>query len=61
MFKWLKSDPIAALEKKFNKKSEEAFQAQRNGNIALYAELSKECEDMQKEIEALKAKLNGSK
>lgn len=56
MFKWLKSDPVEALEKKFEKKSEQAFQAQRNGNIALYAELSKECEDIKKEIDSLKAK-----
>jgi hypothetical protein len=56
MFGWLKSDPIKSLEKQHDKKSEAAFQAQRNGNIALYADLTKECEDLKKKIDLLKSK-----
>lgn len=56
MFKWLKSDPTKALQKEHDKKFEEAFQAQRNGNIALYGQLTKECDDIQKKIKELKAK-----
>jgi len=54
MFSWLKSDPVKSLQKKFDRISEQAFLAQRNGNIALYSELSKQCEDLQKEIESIK-------
>jgi len=54
MFKWLKSDPVKSLEKQHEKKSEQAFQAQRNGNIAAFADLTKECEDLQKKIDELK-------
>jgi len=54
MFGWLKSDPVKALKKEHEKKSEAAFNAQRNGNIALYADLTKECEDLQKKINELK-------
>jgi len=57
MFKWLKSDPLKALKKEYDKKFEEAFQAQRNGNIGLYAELTKKCEDLQKKMDEMKAKL----
>lgn len=55
MFSWLKSDPIKVLEKQHDKKSELAFQAQRNGKIALFGELTKECEEIQKKINELKA------
>lgn len=58
MFKWLKSDPIKSLEKQHDKKSEQAFTAQRNGNIALFADLTKECEDLQKKIDKLKQDKN---
>ena len=55
MFKWLKPDPIKALEKQHDKKSEQAFQAQRNGKIELYGRLTKDCADIQKKIDELKA------
>lgn len=58
MFKWLKSDPLKALQKQYEKKSEEAVHAQRNGNIALFAELSQECETIGKKIDELKKDLN---
>jgi len=55
MFKWLKPDPAKALEKEHDKKSEQAFQAQRNGKIELYGRLTKECEEIQKKIDQLKS------
>ncbi|MEH0862311.1 DUF6435 family protein [Halobacteriovorax sp. DPLXC-1] len=41
------------LEKKYQKKLVEALEAQRNGNIALYSELSSEADKILKEIEEL--------
>ena len=60
MFKWLKPDPVKALEKEHDKKFELAFQAQRNGKIELYGQLTKECDDIQKKIQSIKAE-NASK
>lgn len=54
MFKWLKSDPVKALQKEYEKKSEQAVHAQRNGNIALFAELSQAAEEIGKKIDKLK-------
>lgn len=55
MFKWLKPDPVKSLEKEHEKKFEQAFQAQRNGKIELYGRLTKECEEIQKKIDQIKA------
>jgi len=61
MFGWLKKDPVKDLKKKYDKKFEEAFFAQRNGNIALYAELSKECSEIQKEIDKIAEEKKGER
>ena len=55
MLKWLKPDPIKKLQKESDKKAEQALQAQRNGNIALYADLTKEVEDIDAKVKKLKA------
>ena len=43
----------AKLERKYQKKLVEALQAQRNGNIALFSELSAQADKILKEIEKL--------
>lgn len=53
MFGFLKGDPVKKLQKEYEKISEEAMHAQRNGNIALYAELSQKAEEIGKEIDRL--------
>jgi len=60
MFNWLKPNPVKSLEKEHEKKLEQAFLAQRNGKIELYADLTKECNELQKKIDALKAEAKSS-
>ena len=55
MFKLFGSDPIKKLEKEHSQVFEKAFQAQRNGNIRLYSELSAKADAIQQKIEKLKA------
>lgn len=55
MFGFLKSDPKKKLEKEYKLKLEKAVDAQRNGKIDVYARLSKEADDILKEIEKLEA------
>ena len=50
MFKFLFGDPIKKLKKAHAKLMEDAMHAQRNGNIALYAELSSKAEEMYQKI-----------
>ena len=59
MFGFLKGDPIKKLQKDYEKLSEQAMQAQRNGNIELYAELSQKAEEIGQEIDRLKAQKIG--
>lgn len=49
-------DPKKKLEKKYQKLLEDALNAQRNGNIELYSELSSEADKVLKEIEGLEKK-----
>lgn len=58
MFGFLKSDPKKKLEQEYAKLTEAAMQAQRNGNIELYAELSQKAEEVGKRIDALVAESN---
>ena len=44
------------LLKKYQQKLEEAVAAQRNGNIALYSELSSEADKLLKEIEEIESR-----
>lgn len=55
MFNFLKKDPTAKLQKKYNDLLEKAMNAQRSGDIKLYARLTAESEEVWKEIEAIKA------
>jgi molybdenum-dependent DNA-binding transcriptional regulator ModE len=53
MFGIFKRDPVEKMRKEFSRLSEQAIQAQRNGNIALYSELTKKADDLMDEIEKL--------
>lgn len=50
MLSFFKSDPVKKLKKQHEQKIEQAFQAQRNGNIRLYSELTYEAEKIEKQI-----------
>ena len=53
MFGWLKRDPVKALKAQYAKTLEQARDAQRNGNLALYGALTEESERIDAEIERL--------
>lgn len=53
MFGWLKRDPVKALKAQYAKTLEQARDAQRNGNLALYGALTAESERIDAEIERL--------
>lgn len=54
MFSIFKKDPVKHLQKQYEQTAEKAFQAQRNGNIRLYSELTAEAEKIRGELEILK-------
>lgn len=56
MFSIFKSDPLKKLNKQRDAKLEQGMQAQRNGDIKQYAQLTFEAEEIYKEILALEAK-----
>tara|TARA_R110002072_G_scaffold534_6_gene4048 strand:+ start:223741 stop:223932 length:192 start_codon:yes stop_codon:yes gene_type:complete len=51
MFGLFKKDPTAKLRKEFEQLSEKAMNAQRNGNIELFAKLTSEADEIYKKIE----------
>lgn len=53
MFGIFKNDPRKKLEKQYAAKLEAARDAQRSGNIKLFAQLSAEAEEIVKQIENL--------
>lgn len=53
MFGFLKPNPLKQLQKQYEKLSEQAMHAQRNGNIELFAKLSKEADDVAKKMDEL--------
>lgn len=53
MFGLFKKDPIKKLQEDYAKKLTEAVEAQRNGKIELYANLTVESEAILKKIEEL--------
>lgn len=53
MFGLFKKDPSIELRKQYNKLLEAAMQAQRNGNIRGYAELTEQAEVLGKQLDAL--------
>jgi hypothetical protein len=56
MFNFLKSDPIKKMEAKRAKLLEAAMHIQRSGDLKLYAEKIAIIDQLEKEIEALRAK-----
>lgn len=55
MLNFLKKDPVKVLQAEYAKKLSEAVEAQRNGKIELYANLTVESEAILKKIEELEA------
>jgi hypothetical protein len=55
MFRFLKKDPAASLEKQYREMLEKARDAQRAGDIKLYARLTDESEQILQKIRDLKA------
>ena len=55
MFAFLKADPVKKLQKEFDRLSDRAFQAQRNGDIRGYSELTAEAEAYRQKIKELQA------
>lgn len=55
MFGLFKQDPVKKLKEQYAKKLSEAVEAQRNGKIELYANLTVESEKILQEIEAIEA------
>ncbi|MEL6181959.1 MAG: DUF6435 family protein [Myxococcota bacterium] len=53
MFGWFKSDPKKKLQKKIDAKMSRAVEFQRNGKLREYAELMKEVEELEQELDAL--------
>lgn len=53
MFSFLKPDPKKQLQKTYEKLSTEAFQAQRNGDIRKYSELTDQAESIREQINQL--------
>ncbi len=49
-----RSNPLKMLEQQHARLSQKAFEAQRNGNIRLYSELTAEADAVMKEITLLK-------
>ncbi|WP_077340323.1 DUF6435 family protein [Pseudocolwellia agarivorans] len=53
MFSLFKSDPTKKLNKLYEAKLEQAMQAQRNGDIKSYSELTVEAEEIHKQIKEM--------
>ena len=53
MFSIFKQDPIKKLNKQLSIKLEQAMNAQRNGDIRTYSQLSAEAEEIDKQIVVL--------
>lgn len=56
MFSIFKSDPTKKLNKSYEAKLEQAMQAQRNGDIKTYSELTYEAEEILKKIKKIEKK-----
>lgn len=55
MLNWFRKDPTAKLQTQYDKKLEESMQAQRQGNIVLYAQLVAESEEIARQIDQVRA------
>jgi molybdenum-dependent DNA-binding transcriptional regulator ModE len=58
MFGFLKRDPVKKLQQQHDALSNEAFQAQRNGDIRGYSNLTAKAEALREEIEQLQRNKN---
>ena len=56
MFGLFKKDPVKQLQAEYEKKLTAAQQAQRNGDIKTYSELSAEADAIYQKIQAAQAK-----
>jgi len=61
MFSLFKKDPTRRLRKDYERKVEQAFQAQQNSNVRLYSERTAEAEAIKEQILALEAATDGNK
>lgn len=59
MFGRFKSSPLKKWKKEHAVLIEEAFQAQRNGNIRLYSTLTAEAEQLKEKIGTLESNISG--
>ncbi|GLS26619.1 DUF6435 family protein [Marinibactrum halimedae] len=53
MFSLFKTDPTKKLKKAYSAKLEQAMQAQRNGDIRTYSQLTYEAEEIDKKIQEI--------
>lgn len=53
MFSWFKSNPTKKLKKEYEALLEAAMQAQRNGDIRTYSELSVEASEVHERIKSM--------
>ncbi|WP_108743092.1 DUF6435 family protein [Salinivibrio sp. IB872] len=53
MLSFLKPNPVKKLKKQYDAKQQQAFQAQRNGDIRGYSLLTEEAEKIDQQIKAL--------
>lgn len=60
MFGFLRSNPVAKLEKQYRKKLEEARDALREGDVVRNANLTTEAEEIARKIDEAKAANAGS-
>ena len=58
MLKWFKKDPVAALQKQYEKLLVEARDLQRNGDIIGYADKTAEAEQVLAKMDAMQAAEN---
>lgn len=56
MFGLFKSDPTKKLQKEYEVLMKKAVDAQRNGNIELYAKLSTQADNISKQLDELEKK-----
>lgn len=54
MFGLFKANPLKKLQSQYEKLSEKAVEAQRNGNIELFAELSQQAEEIGQKMDKIK-------
>ena len=54
MFSLFKSNTTVKLENQYRQLLQQGMEAQRSGDIRLYSELSKQADDVLKQIDALK-------